>query len=218
MARYMFESGATREQLGQIAIVSRANAALNPDAAYRTPMSLDDYMGARMISDPLCLYDCDVPIDGAIAFVVSRADSAAIARDRVINIEAFGSAAGLEASSEMMWSRTKLTPGDVGLAELYDGFSILAVQWMEALGLCPKLGGGKFIEGGERISLNGELPLNTGGGQLSGGRMHGYGHLYHACRQLRGDCEERQVANDPDVAVISSGAAAFSSAMLISRS
>jgi acetyl-CoA acetyltransferase len=217
MRRYMHDSGATREQLGQIAVVSRANAALNPLAAYRTPMTLDDYLGSRMISDPLCLYDCDVPIDGSVAFVISRADSPAIDRGRAIAFEATGSAAGLEASSEMMWSRTSLKPSDVRLAELYDGFSILAVLWMEALGLCPRFGAGAFIEGGRRISLTGELPLNSGGGQLSGGRLHGYSHLHQACLQLRGDGEARQIAPRPPVAVVSSGTASFSSCLLLSR-
>jgi len=216
MQRYMHESGATREQLGQIAVTARAHAALNPQAAYRTPMSLDDYLGAKMISDPLCLYDCDVPIDGSIAFVVSRADSPAIARSRAVTIEALGSAAGVDAAAAMMWSRTDLKPSDVRLAELYDGFSILTVLWMEALGLCPKNEGGAFIEGGRRITLTGELPLNTGGGQLSGGRMHGYGHLHQAVLQLRGLGEARQVTPRPEVAVVSSGTAYFSSCMLLS--
>jgi acetyl-CoA acetyltransferase len=217
MQRYMHESGATREQLGQIAVVARAYAALNPNAAYREPMSLDDYLSARMISDPLCLYDCDVPIDGSIAVVVSRADSAAIDRSRAVTLQAIGSASGFEASAEMMWSRTTLKPSDVDVAELYDGFSILAVRWLEALRLCPKNEAGAFIEGGRRISPGGELPLNTGGGQLSGGRMHGYGAFYEACLQLRGDAAGRQVAPRPQVAVVSSGAETFTSCLLLAR-
>jgi acetyl-CoA acetyltransferase len=216
MQRYMYESGATREQLGQIAVVARAHAALNPRAPYRTPMTLDDYLSSRMISDPLCLYDCDVPVDGSVAFIVSRADSPDIDQRRAVKIEAIGSAAGFDASAAMMWSRTRLTPADVQLAELYDGFSILAVIWLEALGLCPKNRGAAFIEGGERISLSGELPMNTGGGQLSGGRLHGYGQLHQACLQLRGEGETRQVTPRPEVAVVSSGAATFTSCLLLS--
>jgi acetyl-CoA acetyltransferase len=217
MQRYMHESGATREQLGQIAVTCRAHAMHSPLAPYREPMSLDDYLGARMISDPLTLYDCDVPIDGSIAFVVSRADSAVIDRARAVTIEAIGSASGIQDSADMMWSRTDLKPSDVKLAELYDGFSILAVFWLEALGLCPKNGAGAFIEGGQRISLTGELPFNTGGGQLSGGRTHGYGHLYQACRQLRGEAQAAQVTPRPPVAAVSSGTATFSSCLLLSR-
>ncbi len=74
--RYMHDFGLTREQLGRIAINARTNAGLNPDAVYREPMTMDDYLGARMISEPLCLYDCDVPCDGATAVIVSRRDAA----------------------------------------------------------------------------------------------------------------------------------------------
>jgi acetyl-CoA acetyltransferase len=216
MRRYMHESGATREQLGQIAVVARANAAMNPRAAYRTPMSLDDYLGSRMISDPLCLYDCDVPVDGSIAFVVSRADSPDVDRRRSIKVEAIGSAAGFDESAAMMWSRTRLKPADVRLAEIYDGFSILAVIWLEALGLVPRLKAGQFLEGGERISRTGELPMNTGGGQLSGGRLHGYGQLHQAFQQLRGEAGALQVPKRPEVAVVSSGAGTFTSCLLLS--
>lgn len=215
MQRYMHESGTTREQLGQIAVVARANAALNPQAAYRAPLTLDDYLAAKMISDPLCLLDCDVPVDGSIAFVISRADSDAGKADHAIRFKAVSSAAGFDECGAMLWSRTSLTPADVKVAELYDGFSILAALWLEALRLCPKNGAGRFLEGGHRISRDGELPLNTGGGQLSGGRMHGYGGLYHACLQLRGEADERQIAKRPDVAIVSSGITNFSSALLL---
>jgi acetyl-CoA acetyltransferase len=215
MQRYMYESGATREQLAQIAVVARANAAHNPYAAYREPMSVEEYLEARMISDPLCLYDCDVPIDGSIAVVVSRSDSQAIRKDGAIRIHAMGTASGFDASSEMMWSRTSLQPSDVDVAELYDGFSILVIRWLEALMLCPRNEGGRFIEGGHRIALDGDLPLNTGGGQLSGGRLHGYGAFYEACLQLRDCAEGRQVTPRPAVAVVSSGSETFTSCLLL---
>jgi acetyl-CoA acetyltransferase len=217
MQRYMHESGATREQLGQIAVTCRANAALNPLAVYRTPLSLADYLGARMISDPLCLYDCDVPVDGSVAVVISRADASNLPRANPVRIEAMGSAGGLPECAEMLWGRTRLKPSDVKLAELYDGFSILAALWLEALQLCGPERAGRFIEGGERISRDGVLPLNTGGGQLSQGRLHGYGHLYNACLQLRGEAGERQVRPWPDVAAVSSGVDFFSSGLLLSK-
>src|SRR5436305_6595957 len=133
MQRYFHESGATREQFAQLAVVSRANAARNPHAIYREPMSVDGYLGARMISDPLCIYDCDVPVDGSIAFVVSRADVASGVR-----FESIGSASGWNACADMLWSRTDLEPSDVDVAEIYDGFTIYAVRWLEALGLTPR--------------------------------------------------------------------------------
>ena len=176
---------------------------------------MDEYLESRMISDPLCLYDCDVPIDGSIAVVISRSDSDAIVPDRAVTIHALGTASGFEECAEMMWARTTLRPSDVDVAELYDGFSILAVRWLEALSLCPRNGAGQFIEGGHRISLGGDLPLNTGGGQLSGGRMHGYGALLEACQQLRGVAESRQVNPRPEVVCVSSGSETFTSCLLL---
>lgn len=217
MQRYMHESGATREQLAQISVVTRAHAALNPAAVYREPMTVDDYLGARMISDPLCIYDCDVPVDGSVAAVVSKADSAAVDRRKAVRIEAIGSASGWGPCADMMWSRTDLKPSDVDVAEIYDGFSIYAVRWLEALGLCPRNETGSFVEGGHRIALDGELPISTGGGQLSGGRLHGYGGLLQACIQLRGLGGDRQVRPRPEVVAVSSGAESFTSCLLLAR-
>ncbi len=216
MQRYLHQTGATREQFAQLAVVSRTNAAGNPDAIYRAPMTAQDYLQSRMISDPLCMFDCDVPVDGSVAVVVSRSTAVADARNTV-GIEALGSASGLQPCADMMWSRTDLTPADVKLAEIYDGFTIYAVQWLEAIGLVPPGETGAFLEGGERISLDGELPISTGGGQLSAGRLHGYGALLEACLQLRGLGGARQVPGHPSVAVVSSGAEAFTSCLLLTR-
>jgi len=216
LQRYLYESGATRAQLAQIAVVSRANAGHNPLAVYREPITVADYLDARMISDPLCLYDCDVPVDGCIAVIVSRSGSPADG-GRAVRIEALGSASGVRRSADMMWARTDLKPSDVDVAELYDGFSIYAVRWLEALRLVPPNETGPFVESGRQIALDGELPLNTGGGQLSSGRLHGYGPLLEACLQLRGDAGAHQVPGRPDVAVVSSGAEHFSSCLLLRR-
>jgi acetyl-CoA acetyltransferase len=215
MSRYLHRTGATREQIGQLAVVERRNAARNPAAVYREPLTLDDYLDARMISDPLCIYDCDVPIDGCVAAVISRRESLATDRGNAIAIRATGCASGMDESAEMMWSRTDLRAADVDVAEIYDGFSIDAIEWLEALGLCPRDQAGAFLEGGERISLDGALPLNTGGGQLSAGRMHGYGALLEGSVQLRGGGGARQVAPVPEVAVVSSGAGTFTSCLLL---
>jgi acetyl-CoA acetyltransferase len=215
MRRYMEDSGATREQLAQIALVARRNAAGNPAAVYRDPLTLDDYMSARMISDPLCIYDCDVPVDGSVAFVVSRSGSAGLDASKTISFQSLGSASGFDESAEMMWSRTDLKPSDVDVAQVYDGFSMYAVRWLESLGLCPRNETGAFVDGGHRIALDGELPINTGGGQLSAGRLHGFGALYEACLQLRGLGADRQVHPRPEVAVVTSGAESFTSALLL---
>jgi acetyl-CoA acetyltransferase len=227
--RHMYLYGTTKEQLGWLALNSRKNAMLNPRAAYRGPLSMDDYLSARMISDPFGLLDCDVPVDGSVAFVVS---SRAAEQDcaHPIRVEACGGSLGMggwdqrpdypkmasiDAAAEL-WSRTDLKPSDVDVAQLYDGFTFLTVAWLEALGFCDEGEGGPFIEGGARIALDGELPLNTYGGQLSAGRMHGYWVLHEACLQLRDQAGERQV-DRPEVAVASNGGGPIAGCILLTR-
>jgi acetyl-CoA acetyltransferase len=228
-ARYMHEFGATREQLGQIAIVARRHAALNRDAVYRSPLTIEDYLGARMISTPLGLYDCDVPVDGAVAVIISHRDTAADLRQPPLRIEAIGSALhgrdswdqradlttmAAHDASEMMWQRTDLRPTDVDVAELYDGFSFLALMWIEALGFAEHGQAAEFIGDGSAISLGGELPLNTAGGQLSAGRLHGFGLLHEACTQLWGQAGDRQ-AGHPQVAVVGIGGGPLGGCLLL---
>ena len=219
-SRHFAQYGTTREQLAWIPMTFRSNAALNPAAIYRTPLSLDDYLTARMIAAPLGLYDCDVPADGSTAVIVSHVDSVPDLKQPPVRIEAAGTAIhgrpfrdqwtdyttmGLRDAAAMLWDRTDLRPADVDFAELYDGFSIIALYWLEALGFCGPGEGGAFIDGGQRIARDGELPLNTNGGQLSAGRLHGLGLVHEACVQLRGEAGERQISDDPEVAVVSNG-------------
>jgi acetyl-CoA acetyltransferase len=228
--RHMHLYGTTKEQLGHLALNSRRYAALNPLAAYRNPITMDDYLSARPISEPFGLLDCDVPVDGSIAVVVSAVDHLADCPNPGIRIEAMGGAPGLggwdqrpdypkmasiEAAADM-WSRTSLKPADVDLAELYDGFTFLTFAWLEALGFCADGEAGPFVEGGTRIGIGGDLPLNTYGGQLSAGRMHGYWVLHEACLQLRGEAGPRQVAG-AEVAVVSNGGGPIAGCMLLSR-
>ena len=230
--RHMHLYGTTKEQLGWLAVNSRRNAALNPLAVYREPMSMDDYLAARTISSPFGLYDCDAPVDGSIAVVVSRVDHAPDCPNPAIGVEAIGGTEGapggwvsrpdypkmasVEAAAQM-WSRTDLRPADLDLAELYDGFTFLTFAWLEALGICGDGEAGPFVEGATRIALDGELPLNTYGGQLSAGRMHGYWVLHEACLQLRGQAGERQVAGEPEVAVVANGGGPIGGSMLLVR-
>lgn len=230
--RHMHEYGTTREQLAQIALTARRNAARNPKAIYREPLTLDDYLAARMISTPFCLYDCDVPADGATAVVVSRADRVRDLRRPPLRVEAVGSALrgrpswdqfedlttmAMRDAGAMLWQRTDLRPRHVDVAELYDGFSFLALAWIEALGFCARGEGGAFVEGGANIALEGELPLNTHGGQLSAGRLHGYGFLHEAALQLWGEGGARQVAGDPRVAVAAAGGGPLAGCLLLVR-
>ena len=227
--RHMHQYGTTKEQLGWLAVNSRRNAARNPRAVLREPMTLDDYLAARPVSSPFGLYDCDIPIDGSIAFVISHRDFAPDCRAMPLHVEAIGGADGqggwvarpdypkmasVDAAAQM-WARTDLRPSDVDIAELYDGFTFLTVAWLEALGLCGDGEAGPFIEGATRIALDGELPLNTYGGQLSAGRMHGYWVLHEACVQLRGDAGERQTARRPQVAVVSNGGGPIAGCLLL---
>jgi acetyl-CoA acetyltransferase len=229
--RHFHEFGTTREQLAQIALNARRNAGLNPNAIFREPMSIDDYFGARMITTPFCLYDCDVPVDGSTAVIVSAAEHASAVDHPVARVEAVGTALRGRPSWDQwddmttmpardaaahMWSRTDLRPDDVDVAELYDGFSWLAMAWLEALGFCGRGESGPFIEGGKRIAVDGELPLNTHGGQLSAGRLHGFGFLHEAVVQLRGTGGDRQV-REPEVAVVANGGGPVAGTMLLTK-
>ncbi len=230
--RHMHDYGTTREHLGAVAVNARANAALNPNAVYTEPVTMSDYLGSRMVSDPFCLYDCDAPCDGSTVVVVSHRDYAADCPHAGIGVNAIGTALGgrpswdqfedlttmpLGASAQSLWARTELTAADVDVAQVYDGFSWLTLAWIEALGFCRRGEGGPFVEGGRRIRLDGELPLNTSGGQLSGGRLHGFGLLYEAVVQLRHDGLARQVPGGPEVAVVAAGGGPEVGCMLLTR-
>ncbi len=228
--RHFHDFGTTRETLGEIAINNRRNAALNPKAVFTTPLGMEDYLSARMISSPLCLFDCDVPVDASTAIIVSRADAA---KDfaRPVYLEALGSALHGQDSwdnfspdltrmaahdaAEHMWAQTDLTPADVDTAQLYDGFSMLTLTWLEALGFCAKGEAKDFLRGGSNISREGLLPLNTNGGQLSGGRTHGFGYFHEAMLQLKGQAGERQLPQRPKVAVVANGGGPLGSCFLL---
>ena len=217
---YFEKYGATQEQLGAVAVNSRRMAALNPNAIYRTPITIQDYLSSRMISSPLRMYDCDTHIDGSTAIIFSHRE---VARDLArppIEIEAMGMSLGgmglgfhrgdftampSDRAGAMLWARTDLKPSDVDVAQIYDGFSILTLLWLESLGFCKRGEAATFVEGGSRIGLDGELPMNTSGGQLSAGRFHGYGHTYEACLQLWGRAGARQVRNARVCAVSNGG-------------
>jgi acetyl-CoA acetyltransferase len=226
--RHMHEFGTTKEQLAWIALTERAHAAGNPHAVFREPLTMDDYLSSRMISTPLSLYDCDIPMDGSMAVVISAPETTPDLRHWA-EIEAVGSAMRhrpfwehwpdlttmtAHDAAAHLWSQTSLKPADVDVAQVYDAFSPFVLMWLEALGFCGRGESGPFVEGGTRISLGGELPLNTWGGQLSGGRLHGWGFLAEALRQLWGEAGQRQVT-DAEVAAIGVGGGAAASALLL---
>ncbi|MCV7197833.1 thiolase C-terminal domain-containing protein [Mycobacterium angelicum] len=227
--RHFHRYGTTRETLGWIALNQRANAELNPTAVYRTPMTMDDYLNARPITTPFGLYDCDVPCDGAIAVVVSAVDAARDLAKPPVLVEAVGTQIveridwdqstlthepQVLGQAAHVWTRTSLRPHDVDVAELYDGFTMNCLSWIEALGFCGIGEAKDFLDGGKNIARDGQLPLNTHGGQLSHGRTHGMGLLHEAVSQLRGEAEDRQVA-DARVGVVSSGGLTPSGVLLL---
>jgi acetyl-CoA acetyltransferase/uncharacterized OB-fold protein len=229
--RHFHRYGTTRETLGWIALNQRANAARNPEAIYRTPLTMDDYLGARPITTPFGLYDCDVPCDGAVAVVVSAAETAGDLASVPVRVEAVGTqlierVEWVQSTSAHepqtigpaahLWSRTELGPDDVDVAQLYDGFTFNCLSWIEALGFCGIGEAKDFLDGGKNIALDGALPLNTHGGQLSHGRTHGMGLLREAIVQLRGEAGDRQV-RDARTAVVSSGGLTPSGVMLLRR-
>jgi acetyl-CoA acetyltransferase len=227
--RYFHEFGATRDQLGAVAVTQRSYACLNPNAPLQSPLTIDDYLAARMISTPLCLLDCDLPVDGSTAFVVSHASCARDRPNPPVFIDAVGTAMRGRPSWDQyvdltamaatgagahLWERSSLRPDDVEAAQLYDGFSILVWVWLEALGFCTRGGAAEFAAAGE-LSASGRLPTNTFGGQLSAGRLHGFGHLHEACVQIRGIGGERQLNQAPKVVAVANGGGPIAGCLLL---
>ena len=228
-SHYFHRYGGDRTTLGWIALTERANAGRNPEAVYRDPLTMDDYLGARLVSTPFGLYDCDVPVDGAVAIVVSAVETVPDRPRPAVLVDAVGTQIlerlswdqdtlthepQTQGPARHLWRRSSLRPEDADLALLYDGFTFNALSWIEALGFCEPGGARDFIDGGRGIALDGRLPLNPHGGQLSAGRLHGFGFVREAMLQLRGEAGGRQVPN-ARVAVVSTGGGAPGSALLL---
>ena len=152
-----------------------------------------------MISDPLCIYDCDVPVDGSVAFVVSRAGSAGVDASQAVPLRGHGLGLGLRRqAATMMWSRTDLKPADVDIAQVYDGFTIYAIRWLEALGFCAAHESGAFVDGGRphrarrRAARQHRAAVSSPAAACTA-----TAGFYEACLQLRGEAGERQVAPRP---------------------
>jgi len=226
--RHMARYGMTREQLAQIALNAHRNAARNPKAIVKEPLTEDKYFAARMISSPFCLYDCDRFTDASTVVIVSAGDALDEVKAMPIRIAATAGSVdryswdqaewpASYATGRDLWQGSDYGPADVDIAQFYDGFAFHPITWLEGLGICEVGEGHKFIEGGSRIALDGELPLNTGGGQLGAGRLHGFGFAHESVIQLRGQGGERQVAGTPKVAVATSGGGPMAAALLLAR-
>ena len=229
--RRVAELGGSYEDYGQIAVNARKWAALNKRAVLRDPMTMDDYMSGRPIAEPLLLFDCDYPVNGACAAILTTAERAADMAQTPIHVDsmAYGTGSnpdwlyaddflfgGTIPCGQRLWEQASVRPEDVDTAQLYDGFTHITISWIEALGLC---GIGEFhdwVDGGARIGPGGAMPLNTTGGQLAEGRLHGLGFLCEAVLQLQGRCGDRQVP-DARVAVVANAHGPQSGAMVLRR-
>lgn len=227
-SRHMRRYGMTREHLGAIVRNAHANAALNPKGLIREPISMADYLAARTITTPFGLYDCDRFTDGSTAIIVSAGDALDEISSTPIRIAA--SAGSVEryswdqadwpssyATGPDLWARTDYRPTDIDTAQFYDGFSFLPITWLEGLGICKLGEGPEFIGDGTRIARDGALPMNTAGGQLGAGRLHGFGFAHESVVQLRGAGGARQIGGDPKLAVATSGGGPMAAALLLAR-
>jgi len=227
--RHMDVFGTTEEQFGAHVIAQRANATLNDDAIFREPLTMEDYLNSRYIAKPVHVLDCDYPVDSASAVIYTAGDRARDWAKKPVWVEAassssvYGFAGGFDLidvnknspfhAARELWNRTDLKPSDVDCAQLYDGFTIIVFQWLEALGFCGLGESGSFVEAGH-TRLGGSLPVNTDGGACNVGRRHGANFCIESVRQLRGECGERQVPN-AEVSVWSNAVGPFSGAMLM---
>jgi acetyl-CoA acetyltransferase len=206
--RHMELYGTTSEQLGWVAVTARRHAALNPAATMRAPMTIADHQASRFIVEPLHLLDCCLISDGAVAIIVTSPERAADGRSRPVTIWGMGQGHTLQTLGAKDWwylphqadcvSRAYrmagVGPGDISVAQLYDNFTISVLFWLEHAGFVKVGESGPFVEGGERIGLGGQLPVNTAGGNLSEAYMQGWLHVVEGVRQIRGEAGERQVA------------------------
>ena len=229
--RRIAEIGGRGEEYGLVAINSRRWASKNERAVLRDEITMDDYFNARVVADPLSIYDCDYPVNGAVVCIVTTEERAKDLRQKPVLIDSYTYASGrnpdapwafgenfLHTSTipcaDRLWSRTDLTKNDVDTAQIYDGFTHVTIAWIEALGFC---GIGEFSEwadGGRTIGPGGALPMNTSGGHLAEGRVHGIQFATEAVLQLRGQCGERQVP-DAEVAVVTNAFGSQTGAMLL---
>jgi acetyl-CoA acetyltransferase len=200
--RHMFEYGTTSEQLAMIAVAARANAANNPEAMYRAPITVDEVLGSRLIADPLHKLDACVISDGGGAVVLTTAERARDLRRPPVSVLSTGSAqthwnistmrdfttTAATTAGSLAFRRAGLSPAQVDVLLCYDSFTITVLLLLEDLGFCPKGEGGRFVKDGN-IALGGLLPVNPDGGGLSALHpgMRGIFLLIEAVRQLRGD-------------------------------
>ncbi|MFI9752778.1 thiolase C-terminal domain-containing protein [Streptomyces collinus] len=207
--RHMIEYGTTIEQLAEVAVQARANAALNPEAMYRTPVTVDEVLAGPMIADPFTKLHCCVRSDGGAAVLLVAEEYVRDCRTSPVWVLGSGECVSHAAMSEwpdftvspaavsgrLAFERAGVRPSEIDVAEIYDAFTYMTLVTLEDLGFCAKGEGGAFVEKGRLRVEGGELPVNTDGGGLSAQHpgMRGLFLLVEAVRQLRGECGQRQV-------------------------
>lgn len=232
--RYLEKFGATREEMGAYVLNCNRNAQLNDNAVWKgKTITSEEYMNSRMVSDPLCIFDCDMPVDGCGCVVMTTEDRAKdtphpggyIAGYALspVNKLKRGIAASLEELYEMellhaknLYDSCGLSSRDVDVVHVYDGFSPMVWTWLEAFGFCGIGEAHQWVQGG-RIALGGEKPVNTSGGSLGEGRLHGMTHISETARQMMGVAGERQVEN-AQVALCEVGPFAYGASFICTRS
>jgi acetyl-CoA acetyltransferase len=233
--RFMIETGATEDDLGAVAMAQREWAAHNERALRRTALSPDDYKASPFVAEPLRAADCTTEVDGACAVVVTSLDAARDAPHPAVGVEgaayALGHGGGIDMAdmltwpdlsrnytsilAEPLWRSAGLGPTDVDVAELYDCFSSVVLFALEGLGLAARGASGELVRSGA-TRPGGRLPVNTNGGLLCEGYLHGMSTVAEAVLQLQGRCGPRQVGG-ARVGVVTSGALQDGSALVLVR-
>jgi acetyl-CoA acetyltransferase len=208
---YVQRYGASREAMAAVLVEARKNGARIPWSYWRDrPLSAEEYLGAPMINDPICRYDCDIPVDGVAAFIFTSAERARDLPNQPVYVSGYSTGApvrprlslhwplddimdiGTE-TARRLWESAGIGPVDVDLPQLYDGFSPFVYFWLEALGLCPVGEAHRLVlDGGIDSDQPGALPALSGGGALGNGRMHGVPQMLECYLQLSGRAAERQ--------------------------
>ena len=233
--RYIHQYGVKDGDLGWISLVNRENANRNPRAMfYDRPLTMDEYLASPMNVDPLRRHDCCLSTDGAVAIIVTSAERAKHLKQKPAYISAAvqGTStngeqmtsyyrediAGLpevEAYGKKLFKMAGITPQDIDVAQLYDAFTPYIPMQLEALGFVPRGEGVAFIEGGHRIRPDGELPINTAGGLMSEGYLHGMNLITEGVRQVRGTSTTQ--IKEQEYVLVTGGTGVPSSGLILRR-
>lgn len=228
--RHMIQYGTTSRQFGEVAVALRRHATRNPNAMMRKPLTIEEHQASRMIADPLRLFDCCIESDGACAVVVTTKERAKDMKKPGALIVGAAQGSGSRAqgiifrddlstpestyTARDVYKMAGLGPKDIDVLMVYDHFTPFIIMSLEIYGFCPTGEGGRFVEGG-RIHFDGELPVNTHGGNHSEAYIHGLPHIIESVRQIRGTSTSQ--AKKADVILSCSSAAQLSAAVIMTK-